>query len=319
VFGIRLWRTILQGPHIAKGWQNENPRKIAKCSLNLITITNHNWRVPEMNDLEKYHDQVIEQKVVNFETPPEPGSESTSALIKGVVRRWYIVLLTFLIMCVAGLPAIWLLIEPLYNVTGAIRVAPTSPNIWTGRADTAEISTYDIFVNTQAEMITSNRVVQRVADELINRNLSFFEAETTDLITKLEQAIERTLGQAETKTEPAVKLKRAIGSGLIKVAPARKSELINITMKSQKSEEAKQIVDAFIRNYMAVEVSSSVQDRTLELTLLEDERKMLVGRLQSRRKAIHQLAQEYGTANLDNRQDMMLRRVATSYPADCPN
>ena len=62
---------------------------------------------------------------------------------------------------------------------------------------------------------------------------------------------------------------------------------------------------------MAVEVSSSVQDRTLELTLLEDERKMLVGRLQSRRKAIHQLAQEYGTANLNNRQDMMLRRVAT--------
>jgi len=127
-----------------------------------------------MSDLEKYHDQVVEQKVVNLESPPEHEGEGTSALIKGVLRRWYIVLLTVFIMCAAGLPAIWFLIKPLYNVTGAIRVAPTSPNVWTGRADTAEISTYEIFVNTQAEIIASNRVVQRVADEFVNKKLSFF-------------------------------------------------------------------------------------------------------------------------------------------------
>ncbi|MHC4487915.1 MAG: polysaccharide biosynthesis tyrosine autokinase [Planctomycetota bacterium] len=264
-----------------------------------------------MNDLEKYHDQVIEQKIVNFETPPEPGSESTSALIKGVVRRWYIVLITFLIMCGAGMPAIWLLVEPLYNVIGAIRVAPTSPNIWTGRADTAEISTYDIFVNTQAGMITSSRVVQRVTDDLVDKNLSFFEDKTTGLTTRLKRVLKRVLKQDETKPEPAGKLKEAIRRGIITVAPAEDSELIDITMKSTEEKEAMQIVDAFIRNYMAVEVLASAQDRNTELTLLEDEREMLVEKLQSRRKAIHQLAQEYGTVNLDSRQDMMLRRVST--------
>ena len=264
-----------------------------------------------MNDLEKYHDQVIEQKVVNFETPPEPESESTSALIKSVLQRWYIVLLTFFIMCAAGLPAIWLLVEPLHNVTGAIRVAPTSPNIWTGRADTTEISTYDIFVNTQAGMITSSRVVQRVADDLVDKNLSFFEAKTTGLATRLKRVLKQVLKQAETKPEPAGKLKEAIRRGVITVAPVEDSELIDITMKNPEPEEATQIVDAFIRNYMAVEVSASAQDRTQELMLLEDERKMLVEKLQSWRKAIHQLAQEYGTVNLDSRQDMMLRRVAT--------
>ena len=262
-----------------------------------------------MNDLVKYHDKdrVIQQKVVSFEIPSEPGGEATSNLIKGVVRRWYIVLLTFFIMCVAGLPAIWLLIKPLYNVTGAIRVAPTSPNVWTGRADTAEISTYAIFVNTQVGMITSSRVVQRVADDLVDRNLSFFEAKTTGLVAKLRQ----TLKQAKTKPEPAIKLKQAIRRGVITVAPAPDSELIDITMKSTEPEEATQIVDAFIRNYMAVEVSASAHDRDQELTLLEDERKMLVEKLQSQRKSIYELAQEYGTANLDSRQDMMLRRVAT--------
>jgi capsular exopolysaccharide synthesis family protein len=264
-----------------------------------------------MSDLEKYHDQMVEQRVVNFESPPEPESESTSSFIKGVLQRWYIVLLIFLIMCTIGLPAIWLSVKPLYVVTGAIRVAPTSPNVWTGRADTAEISTYDIFVNTQAGMITSSRVVQRVADDLVDKNLSFFEAETTGLAARLKKVLEQVLKLAETRSEPASKLKQAISRKVITIAPVVNSELINITMKSTEPQEATQVVDAFIRNYMAVEVDASAQNRDRELTLLEEERKMLVRKLESRRQAIHQLAQEYGTDNLDNRRDMMLRRVAT--------
>ena len=86
-----------------------------------------------MNDLEKYHDndRVIEQKVVSFEPPPEPGGEDTSNLINGVLRRWYIVLLIFFVMCAIGIPAIWRLVTPLYNVTGAIRVVPIITNIIT--------------------------------------------------------------------------------------------------------------------------------------------------------------------------------------------
>ncbi|MGB2809070.1 MAG: hypothetical protein WBC22_15105, partial [Sedimentisphaerales bacterium] len=69
-----------------------------------------------MSDLAKYHDQVIKQRPANFETLPESDSHSTSNLIMGVLRRWYIVLLIFFVMCAIGIPAIWLSIEPLYNV-----------------------------------------------------------------------------------------------------------------------------------------------------------------------------------------------------------
>ena len=57
-----------------------------------------------MNDLEKYHDNnpVIEQKVVSFEIPSETDGESTSNLIKGVWRRWPIVLVTFVLICAIG-------------------------------------------------------------------------------------------------------------------------------------------------------------------------------------------------------------------------
>ena len=98
-----------------------------------------------MNDLERYHDQVIEQSTANFEIPPESDSQTTSNLIAGVLRRWYIVLLVFFVMCAIGVPAIRLLNKPLHIVTGAIRVAPILANILTGEADKGEISNYQSF------------------------------------------------------------------------------------------------------------------------------------------------------------------------------
>ena len=209
-----------------------------------------------MNGLEKYSDhRMIEQRLADFETQPESDGHTTANLTAGILRRWYIVLLIFFVMCAIGIPAIWLLIRPLYNVTGAIRVAPILANILTGEADRGEISNYQSFMNTQAEMITSSRVVQRVADDLADKNLSFFENDAADVVAKLKQALKNT----KTKPEPVSILKQAIFDGIIMATPARRTELIKVTMKSTEQKEAKQIVDAFISAYMAVEVSSSAQ------------------------------------------------------------
>ena len=113
-----------------------------------------------MNDLEKYEGQVIEQRPLNFEMPSESGPQTASSLIIAILRRWYIVLLVVFIMLAIGIPAIWFSVEPLYEVTGAIRVAPILTNIITGEADRGEISNYQSFMNTEAEMITSSEVVQ---------------------------------------------------------------------------------------------------------------------------------------------------------------
>jgi len=258
-----------------------------------------------MNNLEKYHDGVIEPKPVSFEMLPESDSQSTSNLAAVVLRRWYIVLLVFFVMCAIGLPAIWLLTKPKYSVTGAIRVAPILANILTGEADTGEISNYQSFMYTQAEMITSNQVVQRVADDLAEKNLAFFENEPADLVTKLKQTLENT----KANPEPASVLKKAIFKGIITVAAGRRTELIKVTMESAKAEEAKQVVNAFIRAYMAVEVSASAQGQGQKLSVLENEGKVLEKKLKSRHEAIRQLAQEYGTTALNSRQDMMLQRV----------
>jgi len=255
-----------------------------------------------MNNLEKYLDNMIQEKPINHEPPIEPENEVTPNLIAAIIRRWYIVLLTFCILCAFGIPAIWLLIQAKYNVVGAIRVAPIIPNILTGESDRGEISNYQTFMNTQAEIITSNPVVQRVADDLVDKDLSFFKQETGGILTKLKGKI----NNAGAQSDPVARLKQAITA-----TPRRGLEFIKVAMESPNPGEAKQIVNAFINAYMAIEVSNSTEDQSRNLTVLENERKVLVEKLQSRHQAINLLAQEYGTKDLDKRQEMRLQRVTT--------
>jgi len=261
-----------------------------------------------MEELDKYHGQVAGQEIVNLQIPPEQDSEGTSDMVAGIFRRWYIVLLIFLIVCGIGLPAVWLLVKPVYDVTGAIRVAPILADILSGEEDRGEISNYESFMNTQAEKITSSAVVQRVADDLVDKNLYFFEGEPTSRILKWKQKLLGT----QTTMEPAMKLKQAIvDDRSIVVGAKRGSELIIINMQSTNIEDAKQIVDSFIRAYMEIEVVNSDEDENRQLTILENRRDLLYGKIENDRQTIYQLGQEYGTVALEGRQDMMLERVAS--------
>jgi len=259
-----------------------------------------------MNKLDKYHDQLSGQEIVNLQIPPEQDSEATTDMLAGILRRWYIVLLIFILVCGIGLPVVWLVIEPVYDVTGAIRVAPILADILSGEDDRGEISNYDSFMNTEAAKITSNAVVQRVADDMVDKNLSFFDDKPTDLVSEWKQKLFGTKNE-----DPAMKLKRAIvDQGTISVAASRMSELIYITMQSQNEAEARQIVDSFIKAYMEIEVISSDEDENRQLAILENRRDYLYEKIENDRQTIYQLGQEYGTVALEGRQDMMLQRVA---------
>lgn len=260
-----------------------------------------------MNELEEYHDHAGGQEFVNLQMPPEPGDEATSDLVAGILRRWYIVFLVFLVLCGAGLPAVWFNVKPVYNVTGAIRVKPDEQNIVTGDSESV-ITNYEGFMNTQAEKVTSSSVVQRVADAFVGKNLSFFDDRPSGLVSRLEEQ----LGITRAKLEPAARLKQAIVvDGSIVVAADRLStELIKITMQSTDPEEAKQIVGAFITAYMDIEVFRSTEDENQQLKLLESQRDMLSRDMNYSRQEMYQLGQQYGSIALESREDMQLQRYA---------
>jgi len=276
-----------------------------------------------MSDLEQYIDKVIEPRPAQ-QALPRPGVPAAYAVpavhagtgdqqleqpnvLKGILRRWYIALGVFILLAGLGIPAIWLLVEPKYTVSGYIRVAPAMQDLLTGQPDRGDIGTYESFVNTQAMAITQPQVLERVLDELLPRNLTFFSGQNRGRLAWLKNWIASLQGPMT----PMDRLKDAISSGDISAQARRGSELIVVTMVSTKPDEARQIVDSLIRNYMAVSAYRDTLKEEADLRLLENHRKELTERLQQHYEQIRQLGQLYGTTFLDSRQDMVTQRLAS--------
>ncbi|MBN1788217.1 MAG: polysaccharide biosynthesis tyrosine autokinase [Sedimentisphaerales bacterium] len=260
-----------------------------------------------MNELDKYNNWAIEPGVTETGGFPGSNSDAVFGLIVGMLRRWYIMLGIFVGICLIGIPAIWLIRRPEYTVTGFIRVAPNRTNILSGELDKGEIANYKNFVNTEAIRITSSAVVERVADELVDKNLQFFERGATNSVGKIKNLIDGSKkGQGY-----AYILKQAIANKVITASADRESELIRVTMRNDNLEEAKQIVDAFMREYMAIAVSDSSNTENQKLTLLENEQQLLFQKMENWRETIFQLGQEFGGTSLDGRYDIKLERVSS--------
>ena len=237
--------------------------------------------------------------------PPNTANSSGSVLA-AVMRRWKMVLLTFIIACALTVPAIWIFVKPTLNVTGAIRVAPILTNILSGEIDRGEISNYQNFMNTQALMITSGKVVERVADDLADKDLDFFREASMNIFEKARPGSMQTAQSAD----PAEVIKRAIASETITAYTSDRTELILITMNWHNAKEAQQVVDSFINAYMAVEVSSSIQGEDRKISVLEAERRVLAESMKQRRQEILEMGKEYGDTALSTRHAMKLERVA---------
>jgi len=198
-----------------------------------------------------------------------------------------VALITFVVLAGAGGAYVWTQVKPVYTTRGAIEVAPILTNILTGQAERGEISNYQAFMNTQARIMTSDRVLQRVADELQDKKLSFF-TEAPDLVLALRAAVQ---------------------SERISIAPVRRTQWIELKMQSRRPAEAEMVINAFIRAYMAVTQSSALEGSNRQLQLLVEERKALAAKLEDHRRRIQELAAQYGTDSLQGHQNISLDRV----------
>lgn len=258
-----------------------------------------------METIEKYHGQQVVQDIARFEGPVGVESDSTPSLVMPILRRWRIVLLIFLLVCTIGIPAVWLMVESVYQTTAAIRVKPVLPSlVFVDRDSQNVMPMYNNFMNTQADLIKSDKVLQRVADDLHDKNLAFFQ--------KPDSAVEALKGKLSGRqaVDPVLALRQALIKGVLNVVPERNSELIKISMISANSREAKQIVNSFVQAYMAVVRSDEAQGGDRQLRVLENESRVLLEKLERQRQNIRQMAEEYGTSNLTGRQEMSLERVA---------
>lgn len=256
-------------------------------------------------DIQKYQEQQLVQQLISPEAAAADRVDSSPSLVMPIIRRWYVVLITFLLMCGIGIPAVWFLVKPLSEATAAIRVAPIIQSILFNDKDSeGVIPMYKNFINTQADLIVSEQVFQRAVDDLVDKNLAFFKKPGTAEMLK-----NKLIGQEDVG--PVALLKQALTDGDLSVVPGRDSELIKISMRGDNPAEMSQIVNSIVKAYMAIVVSEETKGGDQKLTVLESERNVLADKLEKQHQTIRQMAEEYGTVALTSRQEMMLQRVAS--------
>lgn len=255
-----------------------------------------------MDTIQEYDKEPAAKSITHFNDTGGVENTSNSSLLLPILRRWRIVLVVFLLVCAVGIPVIWLIVKPFYCATAAIRVTPVISSILFSGDNS--IPMYKNFMYTQADLITSDKVLQRVADDLIDKNPDFFKKSHS------------TAGKPKNKhtskkhVNPIVALRGELNRGNLRVLPEKNTELIKISMKNPDTQKCAAIVNAFLRAYMAIVVSEEAKGEDHKLTVLENERRVLSDKLQRQRQTINEMAQEYGTQSLTSRQEMMLRRVA---------
>jgi len=259
-----------------------------------------------MNNLEKYLDQVIEQKPIVYDTPAEVQEpQATTNVMESVRRRWYIVVAVALVICALGLPAVWFLVEPVYVVQGTVNIIPVVRSVLSGEPQLDETANYAQFVNTEAFLLMSDeQKLQKIVDDLVGQNLAFFSGRPNNAIQKLLARIV----PGDANELPDQVLKRAIADRTISASYVPNSSLLGVTMRSSNLREARTIVNSFLRTYVGQYGTESVRTEQLNTGILERQRDELNRRILDVRSTIRKMAEEYGTTELVPRQDMEMNR-----------
>ena len=101
-----------------------------------------------------------------------------------------------------------------------------------------------------------------------------------------------------------------VARGTLRVQPEDSTELIKITMKSSRPDEAAAVVNTFLKAYLSIVACEESRCEDDKIAVLEEESRELGAKLQKQRRAIGAMTREYGTASLTARQQMKLESIS---------
>jgi capsular exopolysaccharide synthesis family protein len=244
-----------------------------------------------MQDLEKYPVPPVQGEVIDYVDAAEDSqsSEDLAQLIPAIFRRWYIILLCTILIGGGGAAAIWFFMPEKYETQGSVLISSVVVPIMYETTPHGGIGAYQTFKNTQAGVMTSDEVLNRVADAIKDKNLIFFEPG-------------QNLLQA---------LRDMVSKGDIEVIPDRQTEFLHVQMKTEHPRDAEILIDAFLRSYEAIVRTDEIKDIDDRLARLEAQRRILEEQMRRQRAQIRERVDEFGTEQLTPRQEIALQQVAT--------
>jgi len=198
-------------------------------------------------------------------------------------RHKWTILATFLVVAGGIVAALWLCISPQYRAGAEIRVRPIIPRLVYPTDENGRIPLYESFMNTQAAVVSSPTVLQRVLDEPAVRATGWFSGRRRG-----------PMGNWMTDERPPVERLRES----LEVRPRGRTEIIDVSMHAGDPQDAKTIVNTVLDQYMGYIRESS--DRTSDVLY-------------------HQLLQQYRALSEDiDRREQVVARLSKEFGADAP-
>ena len=111
-------------------------------------------------EMQPYEPANPNEPIVGAEPPPGEAAQGldVSGLLWGVLRRWRIVLLVWLLLAPVGVAGVWLKVQPFCTATALVEVAPVvDPVLYPDVSPT--MPNYDTYLNTQVQVIGSRQVL----------------------------------------------------------------------------------------------------------------------------------------------------------------
>ena len=219
---------------------------------------------------------------------PHEQAAGIEELIFAVLRRWYIVLSCAAIIGGGGVFAVLRFMPDKHETQGSIQISQVATPIM--YETEGRLPPYDTFKNTQAALITSDVILNRVADEVKDKNLIFFPP-GQNIMQMLRQMVS--------------------GDSEVTVVPVRNTEIIHIVMTTEYPKDAEILVDAFLRSYENVVKKDEINELDNRLSRLVAQRRTVEEQMRVQRAKIRERVDEYGTQELKGRQEISLQQVAT--------
>ncbi len=213
-------------------------------------------------------------EVIPFGNPPR-AVNAAHGLLVGLLRHKWLILGIFFLISASVIPFIWVVVKPQYRSTAVLKVEPVQPTLVFQQRDD-QTGIYSSYLNTEVGTIRSPKVLSRVLDKPRVQNTFWYTEEGRTLTGARLPAMERLPED-------------------LSVLPRPQTYFIDISMYTQKPDEAKIIVDAVADAYVQFNEETRNDERTRKLDTLRKEREQLDLSIRGKVYQMHTLGNEIGT------------------------
>ncbi|MCF7957617.1 MAG: hypothetical protein K9M57_04125, partial [Phycisphaerae bacterium] len=232
----------------------------------------------------------------------------------GILKLWQYVLVLLILLCLAGVPAMFVFTPDQYEATARVHVARYVAPVFSDPQNDAMLPGYESFRDTQAAYILSEPLLRQVAEKLgDDQSLTLF-GNKAGLASSLKQLWAGQGFEAlfHEDRSPMDALYAAMDDGRLVAQSKTRGEFIDIAMRSPSKKEAEKIIETLLRAYDAEILPSYEEKINKKIFTLKDEYERLSQDVATPQNGMNAIATDEDGIGLASRYAMIRQQVEES-------